>query len=56
MCRCTRSSDAGAGARLLPSLPIARAVITEVLTAHFLATHPQYLETMIKFRNFHLRI
>jgi hypothetical protein len=41
---------------LLPSLPIARAVITEVLTAHFLATHPQYLETMIKFRNFHLRI
>jgi SRSO17 transposase len=44
-----------AGARL-PSLPIARAVITEVLTAHFFATHPQYLETMIKFRDFHLRI
>jgi len=44
-----------AGARL-PSLPVARAVITEVLTAHFFATHPQYLETMIKFRDFHLRI
>jgi SRSO17 transposase len=40
----------------LPSLPVARAVITEVLTAHFFATHPQYLETMMKFRDFHLRI
>jgi SRSO17 transposase len=44
-----------AGARL-PSLPMARAVITEVLTAHFFVTHPQYLETMAKFRDFHLRI
>jgi len=44
-----------AGARL-PSLPVARAVITEVLTAHFFVTHPQYLETMMKFREFHLRI
>lgn len=44
-----------AGARL-PSLPIARAVITEVLTAHFFVTHPRYLETMMKFRDFHLRI
>ena len=44
-----------AGARL-PSLPIARAVITEVLTAHFFVTNPQYLETMMKFRDFHLRI
>jgi SRSO17 transposase len=44
-----------AGARL-PSLPVVRAVITEVLTAHFFATHPQYLETMMKFRDFHLRI
>jgi len=44
-----------AGARL-PSLPIARAVITEVLTAHFFVTHPHYLETMMKFRDFHLRI
>jgi SRSO17 transposase len=44
-----------AGARL-PSLPVARAVITEVLTAHFFVTHPHYLETMMKFRDFHLRI
>ena len=44
-----------AGAQL-PSLPIARAVITEVLTAHFFVTHPHYLETMMKFREFHLRI
>lgn len=44
-----------AGARL-PSLPIARAVITEVLTAHFFVTNPRYLETMVKFRDFHLRI
>ncbi len=44
-----------AGARL-PSLPMARAVITEVLTAHFFVTHPQYLDTMMKFRDFHLRI
>lgn len=44
-----------AGARL-PSLPMARAVITEVLTAHFFVTNPRYLETMMKFRDFHLRI
>jgi SRSO17 transposase len=44
-----------AGARL-PTLPVARAVITEVLTAHFFVTHPHYLETMMKFRDFHLRI
>jgi SRSO17 transposase len=44
-----------AGARL-PSLPVARAVITEVLTAHFFVTNPHYLKTMIKFRDFHLRI
>jgi SRSO17 transposase len=44
-----------AGTRL-PTLPIARAVITEVLTAHFFATDPHYLEIMIKFRDFHLRI
>ena len=43
------------GARL-PSLPVARAVITEELTAHFFVTHPHYLETMMKFRDFHLRI
>lgn len=40
----------------LPSLPVARAVITEVLTAHFFVTHPHYLETMMKFRDFHRRI
>jgi SRSO17 transposase len=44
-----------AGARL-PSLPIARAVITEVLTAHLFVTHPHYLETMMKPKDFHLRI
>jgi SRSO17 transposase len=44
-----------AGARL-PTLPIARAVITEVLTAHLFVTHPRYLETMIKLKDFHLRI
>jgi hypothetical protein len=37
-------------------LHIARAVITELLTAHLFATHPRYLETRIKFREFHLRI
>ncbi len=42
--------------RRLPSLPVTRAVITEVLTAHFFVTHPHYLETMMKFRDFHLRI
>ena len=35
---------------------MARAVITEVLTAHFFVTHPHYLETMLKLRDFHLRI
>ena len=44
-----------AGTRL-PSLPVARAVITEVLTAHFFVTHPHYLQTMMKFKEFHLRI
>ncbi|HKN58414.1 MAG TPA: hypothetical protein VJV97_06155 [Gemmatimonadaceae bacterium] len=42
--------------RGIPTLPITRAVITEVLTAHLLVTHPHYLETMMKFRDFHLRI
>jgi SRSO17 transposase len=44
-----------AGARL-PSLPIARAVFTEILTAHLFVTHPHYLETMMKLKDFHLRI
>lgn len=43
------------GARL-PTLPIARAVITEILTAHFFVTHPHYLDTMLKLREFQLRI
>jgi SRSO17 transposase len=44
-----------AGARL-PSLPIARAVITEILTAHFFVTHPHYLKTMQKLAEINLRI
>ena len=43
------------GARL-PTLPIARAVITEILTAHFFVTHPHYLDTMLKLRDVQLRI
>jgi SRSO17 transposase len=43
------------GARL-PTLPIARAVITEILTAHFFVTHPHYLNTMLKLREISLRI
>jgi SRSO17 transposase len=44
-----------AGARS-PTLPVARAVITEILTAHFFVTHPHYLETMLKLREIQLRI
>ena len=43
------------GARL-PTLPIARAVITEILTAHFFVTHPHYPDTMLKLRDVRLRI
>jgi SRSO17 transposase len=43
------------GARL-PTLPIARAMITEILTAHFFVTHPNYLNTMLKLREISLRI
>ena len=43
------------GARL-PTLPVARAVITEILTAHFFVTHPHYLDTMLKLREINLRI
>ena len=43
------------GARL-PTLPVARAVITEILTAHFFVTQPHYLATMLKLREFQLRI
>jgi SRSO17 transposase len=44
-----------AGARL-PSLPVARAVITEILTAHFFVTQPHYLRTMQKLAEINLRI
>jgi SRSO17 transposase len=40
----------------LPTLPIARAVFTEILTAHFFVTQPGYLETMLKFKEITLRI
>ncbi|HEY6108155.1 MAG TPA: IS701 family transposase [Gemmatimonadales bacterium] len=40
----------------LPTLPIARAVMTEILTAHFFVTHPHYLDTMLKLREINLRI
>jgi SRSO17 transposase len=40
----------------LPSLPVARAVITEILTAHFFVTHPHYLDTMLALREIQLRI
>jgi SRSO17 transposase len=43
------------GARL-PTLPVARAVITEILTAHFFVTHPHYLDTMLRLRDINLRI
>jgi SRSO17 transposase len=43
------------GARL-PTLPVARAVITEILTAHFFVTHPHYLDTMLKLKKIRLRI
>lgn len=44
-----------AGARL-PTLPVARAVITEILTAHFFVTRPHYLRTMQKLAEIDLRI
>ena len=40
----------------LPSLPVVRAVITEILTAHFFVTRPHYLETMKKLAAINLRI
>lgn len=43
------------GARL-PTLPVARAVMTEILTAHFFVTQPHYLDTMLKLREITLRI
>jgi SRSO17 transposase len=40
----------------LRTLPMVRAVITEILTAHFLVTRPHYLRTMQKLAELHLRI
>lgn len=40
----------------LPSLPVARAAITEILTAHFFVTQPGYLQTMQKLAEINLRI
>jgi SRSO17 transposase len=39
-----------------PTLPVARAVITEIITAHFFVTHPHYLDTMLKLSEINLRI
>ena len=39
-----------------PTLPLVRAVITEILTAHFFVTRPQYLRTMQKLAEIDLRI
>lgn len=39
-----------------PTLPIVRAVITEILTAHFFVTQPHYLQTMQKLAGMSLRI
>ena len=44
-----------AGIRL-PTLPVARAVITEILTAHFFVSRPHYLRTMVKLAEIDLRI
>jgi SRSO17 transposase len=39
-----------------PTLPMVRAVIQEILTAHFFVTTPGYLERMLKLREIQLRI
>jgi SRSO17 transposase len=48
----TRRRTAGA----LPSLPVVRAVITEIPIAHFFVTRPHYLQTMQKLAEIKLRI
>jgi hypothetical protein len=40
----------------LPTLPLVRAAITEILTAHFFVTRPHYLRTMQKLAAIDLRI
>jgi SRSO17 transposase len=37
------------------SLPQARAIIQDVLTAHFFITHPHYVDLMLKFKDIELR-
>lgn len=44
-----------AGARA-PTLPVVRAVIQEILTAHFFVTRPHYLELMLKLKEIELLI
>jgi len=44
------------GATPPPTLPVVRAVITEILTAHFFVTRPHYLQTMQKLAQINLRI
>jgi SRSO17 transposase len=39
-----------------PTLPVVRAVIQEILTAHFIVTTPGYIERMLKLREIPLRI
>ena len=39
-----------------PTLPVVRAVIQEILTAHFIVTTPGYIERMLKLREIQLRI
>jgi SRSO17 transposase len=49
-------SERRRGLQRAPTLPIVRAVIQEILTAHFLVTTPGYIERMLKLREFPLRI
>ena len=44
------------GLRRRPTLPVVRAVIQEILTAHFIITTPGYIERMLKLREIQLRI
>ena len=37
------------------TFPKVRAVITEILTAHYLITHPRYLDIMLKLKEIQLR-
>lgn len=38
------------------TFPKARAVMTDILTAHYLITHPRYLDLMLKLKDIQLRI